>query len=616
MAETINLGIVGIKNMGDYASQTKYEKLNVVTYQGSSYCALKETTGNLPTDTEYWQLYAEKGDTGPQGPKGDIGNTGPRGATGNPGGTPIVVDSISDMLDTTKIYLLTTDGHWYYYDENSWIDGGVYQASQIPNDSIDIYNLNSELQNNFIVEFSNDIDLGTAVQNKFVQVTNNKAEIVDSNSLKYYEYQLSTNEIYLFSGHNFGNACGLLVCDSEDNVIYNSNPNKQTGYVSLMFKTNNEALHAYISKRTDGNGYETIGNSNRLRNVVKAINKYNFDTDTQLLETLEGYVLSSAVGNYISITSNDDMTSKIYSMEKGKKYKLKGVNYFVVAGRILSKDYVTLYNTSEDIVRVVTPYEYEFVADQDGYIVLTDYLTNISTLEVINQYYDEIKDDILVSIENELNLKNPLYNKKWTVIGDSLSAESTLAPAKSYVDYISEKNDMIVTNLAVGGSGYMRSANNFVVQSGQVTNDADIVTVFGSWNDFPDMYNAVGQLGDTGTDTLYGCVYNTLNNIITNAPNSKIGVILPTPWGIYSYFNATSYTWSTKIPEYLNAIKETCKIFGIPVLDLYYNSELKPWISSFQQEYYKPDGDTVHPNTLGHEKYIVPLVESFMRNKL
>lgn len=63
MAETI-------KNMGEYDSQTNYEKLNVVTYQGSSYCALKDTTGNLPTNSEYWQLYAEKGE---KGDKGDIG---------------------------------------------------------------------------------------------------------------------------------------------------------------------------------------------------------------------------------------------------------------------------------------------------------------------------------------------------------------------------------------------------------------------------------------------------------------------------------------------------------------------------------------------------------------
>ena len=49
-------------------------------------------------------------------------------------GAPIPVASTSDMTDTTKIYLLTTDGHWYYYDGDSWEDGGAYQATVLDTD--------------------------------------------------------------------------------------------------------------------------------------------------------------------------------------------------------------------------------------------------------------------------------------------------------------------------------------------------------------------------------------------------------------------------------------------------------------------------------------------------
>ena len=51
-------------------------------------------------------------------------------------GTPIPVSSTSDMTDTTRVYLNTTDGYWYYYDGDSWEQGEVYQASQIANNSI------------------------------------------------------------------------------------------------------------------------------------------------------------------------------------------------------------------------------------------------------------------------------------------------------------------------------------------------------------------------------------------------------------------------------------------------------------------------------------------------
>ena len=49
---------------------------------------------------------------------------------------PLVASSVSDMTDTTKIYVNTSDGHWYWYDGDSWEDGGVYQGIEIPNDSI------------------------------------------------------------------------------------------------------------------------------------------------------------------------------------------------------------------------------------------------------------------------------------------------------------------------------------------------------------------------------------------------------------------------------------------------------------------------------------------------
>lgn len=44
-------------------------------------------------------------------------------------GTPLVANSILEMTDTTKPYVLTTDGKWYYYNGTSWVIGGDYQTS-------------------------------------------------------------------------------------------------------------------------------------------------------------------------------------------------------------------------------------------------------------------------------------------------------------------------------------------------------------------------------------------------------------------------------------------------------------------------------------------------------
>ena len=42
---------------------------------------------------------------------------------------PIPVSSTSDMTDTDKIYVLTTNGYWYYNDGTDWVQGGIYQSS-------------------------------------------------------------------------------------------------------------------------------------------------------------------------------------------------------------------------------------------------------------------------------------------------------------------------------------------------------------------------------------------------------------------------------------------------------------------------------------------------------
>ena len=62
------LGKVAYFNKGAYNSQTNYEINDVVSYNGSSYVSLNDNNqGNLPTNTNYWSVVAEKGDKGDTG---------------------------------------------------------------------------------------------------------------------------------------------------------------------------------------------------------------------------------------------------------------------------------------------------------------------------------------------------------------------------------------------------------------------------------------------------------------------------------------------------------------------------------------------------------------------
>ena len=81
-------------------------------------------------------------------------------------GAPLIAETAGDMTDTTRIYVLITDGHWYYYDGDSWEDGGVYQAS-VPSPSIE------SLQDQIDAIYTNSTEItytnSTSVQYQFVK---------------------------------------------------------------------------------------------------------------------------------------------------------------------------------------------------------------------------------------------------------------------------------------------------------------------------------------------------------------------------------------------------------------------------------------------------------------
>lgn len=74
-------GTAGLINQGVYAPATTYQPQDVVQYNASSYVATATTTGNLPTDTNFWAVFASEGPAGPDGADGPPGPEGPPGSS-------------------------------------------------------------------------------------------------------------------------------------------------------------------------------------------------------------------------------------------------------------------------------------------------------------------------------------------------------------------------------------------------------------------------------------------------------------------------------------------------------------------------------------------------------
>src|SRR6056300_72567 len=67
---TVNLGSIKFKWKGTYAGGTAYTIDDVVSYNGSSYICIQASTGNLPTDTAYFEQMSQAGTDGT-----DVGTT-------------------------------------------------------------------------------------------------------------------------------------------------------------------------------------------------------------------------------------------------------------------------------------------------------------------------------------------------------------------------------------------------------------------------------------------------------------------------------------------------------------------------------------------------------------
>lgn len=99
-------------------------------------------------------------------------------------GSPLTASSTSEMTDTTRVYVNTTDGHWYYYNGTQWVDGGTYQSTGInensvtpemttfchKNVSLNKLNLNVVTNNKYINYNGNEVDYASTSISDYISV--------------------------------------------------------------------------------------------------------------------------------------------------------------------------------------------------------------------------------------------------------------------------------------------------------------------------------------------------------------------------------------------------------------------------------------------------------------
>ena len=197
-----------------------------------------------------------------------------------------------------------------------------------------------------------------------------------------------------------------------------------------------------------------------------------------------------------------------------------------------------------------------------------------------------------------IGVKPKWADRTWACLGDSLT-ESNSRTTKHYFDYIAEKTGIKTINLGVSGTGYMRRKDvnrAFYQRVSDIPEDADVITIFGSGNDLSSD-QTLGEVTDTGTDTICGCINTTIDAIYERIPLARLGIATPTPW-----VGSTPSKPTCGMAKYADAIVEICKRRSIPCLDLYHESNLRPDDENFRKLAFSKDGGNgVHPDEKGHE---------------
>lgn len=207
-----------------------------------------------------------------------------------------------------------------------------------------------------------------------------------------------------------------------------------------------------------------------------------------------------------------------------------------------------------------------------------------------------------ISIDNSLALQsylntfnnNRLFNKVMNCLGDSITEENGTASVK-YYQHIFGNNYMKAVNI-YGYSGRCIQKKNssdtdcMSIMYTTMTNDADIVTVFGGTNDFHLAEGGLGSIGDLTTTTFYGALDVLIKGLTTKYPTATILFITPlqrTAGGSYGDRN---------IKDYANAVVQMCAKYSIPCLDVFHGGGFNPAI---QGTTYCDDG--LHPKNNYHK---------------
>lgn len=264
-------------------------------------------------------------------------------------GSPLVATDVSEMIDTTRTYVNTTDGEWYYYDGNDWVSGGTYQAAEDSPTVDDLVALGSKFTS--IGEF-------TLVEGEYYKVETN--EFKTHTDWNYIKMPLIPTGTYIYKPDRNESRQGYGIFDKEGNVLDSGLATKADITISLQSLDGIASYGIFTYRPTDLTAdklVEYVGSihDGYVENDRKLNLEINSFSKITTFEEVEGVYYKSTTNefknnasyNYIKIPIVENST---YLYLPNKEETVSGYGIFDVNGNVLDSDVATaegiLINTS------------------------------------------------------------------------------------------------------------------------------------------------------------------------------------------------------------------------------------------------------------------------------
>jgi lysophospholipase L1-like esterase len=212
---------------------------------------------------------------------------------------------------------------------------------------------------------------------------------------------------------------------------------------------------------------------------------------------------------------------------------------------------------------------------------------------------------------------NPLYGLKVNFLGDSITYGAYSNPDGSWVtlyhEFLAKRFNLTARNYGYAGSGFANLYNSadsaaYFQRALTMNTDADLVVVWGGFNDRQQPLGVFGDLWDSSSPTVYGGIDQTIKNIKNKFPSTPVVFLI-------HYANDSLTT------PINTAVKTMCNYYKIPYIDLSETILNNNYDQMMMHEYWRtsditpPGNQGIHPNSDGHRvlaRHIANKIESIL----